>query len=503
MERKEIDLRLDPEHELPVYLQIRDQLRERILAGDLPAGTRLPPQRELARSLGLSRTTVVNAYEELASEGLVEAHVGRGTLVTAPPLPADPHPIAWHAHFSNLGRRITQHPSTSSPLVHRSQECISLAFGLPDPSLLDPARLQKAWEAIVKRLGAGAVGLCPAQGTHEVRTAIAGRMQARRAAVRPEDVVVVNGSQHGLDLILRLLVEPGDAVLVETPTYFGALQSFNAWGVRAIGVPMDEAGMDVERVKFLLARYHPRLIYTVPTYQNPTGITMSLERREQLVALAQQYQVPIVEDDPFGDLYFDTPPPPPLRALDHHGHVLYLGTFSKILAPGLRVGWIAGPGPLLERAALLNQVTELQPNSVGQHLVAEFARQGWLEALIERARHTYYARCRTMDQALRRHRLPDTHWSLPQGGMFLWLHLPQQVDGEELLEETGRQGVIFLPGGLMYPSGSPRSECRLNFSVPTEREIKQGIATLAATLKDVLRRPAGTSGRSMPPDPIV
>jgi 2-aminoadipate transaminase len=273
--------------------------------------------------------------------------------------------------------------------------------------------------------------------------------------------------------------------------------------VRLIGVPLDEQGMDVERVEFLLTRYRPRFIYTVPTYQNPTGTTMSLERRERLLTLAQRYQVPVVEDDPFGDLYFHQPPPPPIKTLDRYGHVLYLSTFSKNLAPGLRVGWLVAPGPLVERAVLLNRVTELQPNTVGQHLVVEFARQGWLEEQIGLARSIYSGRCQAMDAALQRHRLPNLRWIVPEGGMFLWLRLPDRVNAHDLLVETGQQGVVFLPGSLMYPAGGPRNVCRLNFSVPNQEAIGQGIATIAAALKRLLRRPVEASDQQLATSPIV
>ena len=318
-------LELDPESALPAYVQIRNQLRERIVRGDLVAGTQLPPERALARTLGISRTTVVNAYDELEAEGLVRGYVGRGTIVAAGATWMDAQPIAWPAHFSSLGRRVSQYAqATDLPALRLGAQAgvISFALGLPDPAILPPERLEQAWEEIVGRLGTAAVGACPAQGTPTVREVIAGRMRERGVTIHPEGITVVNGSQHGLDLLLRLLVEPGDTVLVGIPTYFGALLCFQAWGVRIIGVPVDRDGMDVGQVEFLLARYRPKLIYTVPTYQNPTGATMSLERRERLLAMAQRYHVPIVEDDPFGDLYFDEPPPPPIRALDRHGYVL-------------------------------------------------------------------------------------------------------------------------------------------------------------------------------------
>lgn len=499
-------LLLDSDSQLPVYVQIRNQLREQILHGDLPAGAQLPPERTLARSLGISRTTVVNAYGELKAEGLVEGRVGRGTVVVGEANWMEAQPIAWPAHFSSLGRRLAQYTQGAElPALRLSAQpgVVSFALGLPDPSLLPPERLREAWDAIVGRLGASVVGAGPVQGDRAVREVIAARMRERGVTVAPEGIAVVNGSQHGLDLLLRLLVEPGDTVLVGIPTYFGALQCFQAWGVRIIGVPVDEHGMDVGRVEFLLARYRPKFIYTVPTYQNPTGATMSLERRERLLALAQRYHVPIVEDDPFGDLYFDEMPPPPIKALDRHGYVLYLGTFSKNLAPGLRVGWLVAPSPVIERAILLNQVTELQPNTAGQHLVVEFARRGWLEEQIAQARSIYGTRCQAMDAVLRRHRLPGLRWTVPKGGMFLWLQLPEQVDAQVLLTETGRRGVVFLPGALMYPGDDPRNVCRLNFSVPDRPSIEQGIATIVAALRQLLKKPAEASTGQAATRPIV
>ena len=503
----DLNLQLDPRSEFPAYVQLYHQLRGQILRGELRPGERLPPERTLARSLGVSRTTVVNAYDELEAEGLAQGHVGRGTVVIGGTGGESGLPIAWPAHLSSLGRRLAQHTQAAELLALRrlsaQPDAISLAIGVPDPHLLPPQRLQQAWEAIVGRLGAAAVGPCPVQGVGAVRELIADRMQRQGAVVDPNGLVVVNGSQHGLDLLLRLLVEPGDTVLTETPTYFGALQSFQAWGVRLVDVPVDEQGMDVEQVEFLLARYHPRFVYTVPTYQNPTGATMSLERRERLLALAQQYQVPIVEDDPFGELHFHQPPPPPLRALDRSGHVLYLGTFSKTLAPGLRVGWLAAPEPLIQQAVLLNRVTELQPNTAGQHLVVEFACQGWLDDQIERARVAYAARCRAMDRALRSSRLPDLHWAAPEGGMFLWLQLPPQVDAQELLAETGRRGVVFMPGAPMYPADGPRNVCRLSFSTPDQQSVERGVAALLTALRQLLRRPAEAPDERMAAGPIV
>jgi len=487
-----VHFKIDPEAKAPAYIQIRDHFRQRIGQGDLPNGRRLPAERELASRLGVSRTTVVRAYDELKAGGWVRGHVGRGTIVAFEHAGLDVQPVAWPACFSGMARRIARHAETaerlSTQLRGRPLD-VSFAQGLPDPNLLPSEWLTEAWGRIVDRLGTAAVGSCPVRGTPAVRELVSQRSRQRQLDVDPESITMVNGSQHGLDLLLRVLVEPGDTVLVEVPTYYVALQSFLSRGLRILGVPVDEHGMDVERVELLLSRYRPRLIYTVPTYQNPTGATMSLERRERLLALAQQYQVPIVEDDPFGDLHYDTPPPPPIKALDKHGHVLYLSTFSKSVAPGLRVGWLIAPDPVADRAAQLNGMAELHPNTMGQHIVAEFAERGRLNKLVSRARTTYRARSQAMDRALRDARLPDVRWTLPGGGLFVWLELPKSIDASHLLERTLDRGVAFLPGGLMFPTGTPRNVCRLNVSVPDEAAIERGIGVLATCVKQLHRRP--------------
>ncbi|MGQ9586057.1 MAG: MocR-like pyridoxine biosynthesis transcription factor PdxR [Anaerolineae bacterium] len=499
-------MQINRQSEVPAYMQLRNHLREQILRGDLSPGTRLPPEREMARRLGVSRTTIVSAYDELVAEGLVEAHVGRGTVVLAP-APAGVaaaeavQPIAWPAHFSSLAQRL-QGPTAAELLTLRQlslkPNILSFASGFPDPSLIPPQRFHEAWDAVLKEVGFEATAPSPIQGLGVLRELIADRLAHKGILAQPENVIVVSGSQQGLDLLTRLLAEPGDTVMCEAPTYFGALQAFQVQGLRVIGVPVDREGMDMGRVEALLARYRPRFIYTQPNYQNPTGTTMSLERREKLLRLAQRYQVPILEDDPFGDLWFDQPPPPAVKALDRSGHVIYLSTFSKSLAPGLRIGWLTAPQPLVDLGILLKRVADLQPNTGGQHLVVEFARRGWLDEILDQARPTYRRRCLTMDSALRKH-LPDgAQWLRPAGGLFLWLELPEEVSAHQLLAEAGKEECIFMPGRVLYPSQGPRHVCRLNFTTYNEPTIEQGIANLGHALKRLI-----SGGSGAPPGDVA
>lgn len=490
-------LAVDRESQVPAYVQIRNHLREQILRGDLPQGTRLPPERTMAKKLGVSRTTVVSAYHELAAEGLLEARVGHGTVVTAPALglaEGGPgvQPIAWTAHVTTLGKRLQGWPVPAEmvSLVHlcSKPDVIQLCIGRPDDSLMPIDRIREAVDAVLCRSGAAAVGMTPTYGIPTLREMIASRLVSAGVATDADHVVVLSGAHQGFDILVRLLAEPGDTVITEAPTYIGALEVFQAEGLRVIGVPVDREGMDVDRAEPIIARYRPRFIYVVPTFQNPTGTTMSLGRREKLLRLAQQYQVPIVEDDAFGDLYFDDPPVPKLKALDRFGHVLYLGTISKALAIGLRIGWLVAPKPVVDVAAHLKALVDFQPPALAQHLVVELIDRGWLDEHVAAMRSVYAARCRAMDAALRRHLPREARWRVPEGGMFLWLELPPQVSAQDLLEAAGPRGVSFLPGHFLYPSGGPANTCRLCYSTTDEQEIEQGIRILGSTLRELMRR---------------
>ncbi|NLE77854.1 MAG: PLP-dependent aminotransferase family protein [Chloroflexi bacterium] len=503
-----MELLLDRRSSLPAYMQIRNHLREQILQGEISPGTRLPPERELARRLGVSRTTVVSAYDELTAEGLVEAHRGRGTTVLGPAaaLGETVQPIAWPVHFSSLAQRL-RGPASAEMSALRDLSAqpgvLSFATGTPDPTLTPRARFHEAWAAVLQQVGVEALASSPIQGIAPLRDLIVERMAQRGIVANRDNVVVVSGSQQGLDILVRLLTEPGDTVVAEAPTYYGALQTFQAQGLRVIGIPVDAQGMDVDSVEQTLTRYRPRLIYTIPNYQNPTGVTLSPNRRAKLLELSQRYGVPIIEDDPFGDLPFQGPPPTPIKALDPCGHVIYLSTFSKSLAPGLRIGWFTGPRPVVEMAILLKRVVDLQANSAGQYLVVEFARRGWLAEGIAAARSVYGRRCAAMDAGLQAH-LPDgACWAPPQGGLFLWLELPELLSAHRLLTETGAQGVVFLPGSILYPSSGPRNGCRLNFSARTEAQIAQGTEVMGRALAKLVQGQASANAADSAASAVV
>jgi len=484
-------IELDRNSRVPLYLQIRNRLRDLILSGALPEGTQLPPERKLAATLGVTRGTVTNAYRELVADGLAEARVGRGTIVrrpqeTAPPvrLPLSP---SWSELFAPQPRRLRD--SLLRDLAHLAgrPDTIALTAGVPASELYPRAAFDQILMELLRDGDPGFLGPCPTEGHRALRERIALRMSQMGADVTWDQVLVTTGSQQGLDLLARAFLEPGDAVVVEAPTYLGALQAFSGAGARLLSVSLDEHGPRLDILDGLLARHRPKLIYTLPTFQNPSGMTQDLERRLGLLAVAARHGIPVVEDDPYGPLYFEEPPPPTLKALDQRGSVIYLSSFSKIMFPGLRLGWIAAPRPVIERLARIKQRTDLYGNTLAQWATAAFIEAGHLDEHLARVRPAYRRRRDAMLAALAEH-CPGLVYEAPAGGFNLWCHLPQGLKARDLLAEAGRQGVVFAPGELFCADGSGEDALRLNFSAHSEAQIREAVARLGRAVEALQAR---------------
>jgi len=535
-------LRLERDSRTPLYLQIRNQLREMILDGTLSEGSRLLPERKMAAALGVNRGTVVNAYRELAADGLVEARVGQGTTVCHPPgstscqLVPQPRPLVWGEYF------VPRPEGGRNPLLRdlmtllSRADTISFAAGVPAPELYPLDDFRQAMAHVLSTAGQTLLQPCPIEGYYPLRQTIARRMARRGATVRAENILIVTGSQQGLDLIGRAFLRAGDEVVVEAPSYLGALQIFSAAGTRLLAVPLDKEGMRLDVLENVLIRYRPKLIYTLPTFQNPSGCTMAPRRRLHLLELARHHRVPIVEDDPYGELYYTGQPPSPLLALDQDGHVIYLSTFSKILFPGLRLGWVAAPRPVIERLSQIKQLADLHCSTLIQGAVHEFCQRGALDKHLDRVRGLYRQRRDVMMAALRRapgplalgsvrskyraqgpsvpfvpgpkdqglgpedqgQRAQDTaltghgpaglEWDEPQGGFNLWCRLPPGLKARRLMAEAARQSVALVPGEVFYPDGGGQEEIRLNFSRPAIALIEEGIRRLGVAMTALLKK---------------
>jgi 2-aminoadipate transaminase len=366
-------------------------------------------------------------------------------------------------------------------------DVISFAGGMPAVGKVPLPDVAHATRDAIKHRGIEALQYGSSDGRPELRLFISELMLETGVRVPPEDVVVTAGAQQALDLLGKIMIDAGDIIIAEGPTYVGALQAFSAYQPDIRCIPMDDDGMRVEKLEEELAALSPRkpkFIYTIPNFQNPAGVTLTPERRRRLLEIARAHDIPVIEDDPYGRLRFEGGHVKPLRALDDE--VIYVGTFSKIFAPGLRLGWITAPRPILNKFLLAKQAADLCGSAFAQIVAEEyFGRTKWRRTLKELTR-TYAERRDAMLSALEEHFPPEARWTHPQGGFFVWVELPRFVDCKAMLAEAVDKGVAFVPGDGFFPDGTGRNCMRLNFSFPTPEQIGEGVQRLAEVLEDRL-----------------
>lgn len=362
-------------------------------------------------------------------------------------------------------------------------EIISFAGGLPAPELFPVEEFAEAHAAVFREEGQAALQYSTTEGWLPLRTWIAEHLRAKGIAADPSRILITAGSQQGIDLVARTFVDSGDKLIVENPTYLAAIQTFAAAEASLVGVRSDECGICVEDVERAIVEHKSKLIYLVPDFHNPTGVSLSLDRRFKLVELAARHRVPIIEDDPYGDLRFDGDEMPRLAAIGALENVIYLGTFSKTLSPGLRIGWIAAPEAVFRAAVKIKQAADLHTSTISQRAAARLLGKYDYSGHLGQIRRVYGERCHAMIDALNSFFPSSTRWTRPGGGLFLWVELPAGVVAEHLLEEAIAQKVAFVPGSPFFVSKPANDFIRLNFSnCPVER-IKEGIAILGGILK--------------------
>lgn len=404
--------------------------------------------------------------------------------------------IDWQRLFDRAAARLLSSDIRELLAVTSTPNVISFAGGLPAPELFPTADLAVAVERTLSEHGTKALQYGPTEGDAELREWLAGRLNGRGMECHPDDILITTGSQQGLDLLGKALGAPDTPLLVEQPAYVGALQALAASSPRFVPFEMDEQGLDVEALGAWLGRARgrgddPSLIYTVATFQNPSGRTMSVTRRRRLIELSRTFGVPLVEDDPYSDLRYAGQPVPALRALPDGDQVVYLGTFSKIVAPGLRIGWVLAPRPLIRRLVLAKQGTDLHTDALAQRTVLRYCLDFDLDAHIEKLRAAYGARRDAMLDALRSFMPAGTRWTEPEGGMFVWLTLATGIDTRALLAEAMRRDVAYVPGSAFHVDGGGANELRLNFTNATPERIRTGVARLAQAIEAHLAAAGG------------
>jgi len=502
-----VNIQLDRESKTPLYRQIVRQIRDMILEGALPAGFLLPPERRLAEALSITRTTVINAYEELKAQNLASAHVGRGTVVLSPLHPSSApgtNPVmAWGRLFRDEMVRPPDPLLRDLLDLTTKDGIISFAVGVPARDQIPLDLFRTAIRALMEDTGSEMLHHSPTEGHPQLRESLSRWLTARGIRCAPEETLVLAGSQQGLHLAARILVHPGDTVVVEEPTYFGGLEAFRRAGARMIGIPVDEHGMRTDLLEAILERHRPKIIYTLPTFQNPSGMEMSLERRHRLLALASSRGIPVLEEDPYSELRYDGTPVPSLKALDTSGVVMYLGTSSKILFPGLRIGWLVAPRQVIRQCALTKQSEDLHTNTPGQFALDKLFRDGLVDQHLVKLRTVYSRHRDAMAAALRKNTVDGLSWTLPRGGFYFWCRLPEHVNRTQLLAAAASKNIAFLPGQSCFVEDPGRLYARLNFSAPSVSEIHEGVARLAEAIRESIAQKQTHRERAVPLRPLV
>lgn len=471
----QFDLQISRESTRPIYQQIVDQVKNRISDGRLPAGSRLPTVRSLAAALQVTRLTVQHAYAELQSEGWLEATVGRGTYVSS------------SAHKHSFGRGM-QPPMTPDGVindilqVNQAVGIRSMASASPDPHLFPADEFWSTFHEL-RTCAADLVTYSSSQGDAQLRVEISRDLSERGVEASPADILVVSGVTQGLALIAQALTQPGDRVLVEEPTYLGLLHTLKLRDVETIGIPFGDGGLDLEELERAIIQRRPRFLYTVPTFQNPTGRSLSTDRRIALLELAAVHGLPIVEDDIYGRLAYDAPPPPTLYELDQHGLVIYVGSYSKVLMPGLRLGYVVPPARWADQLLSLRRANDLCSPPILQRALARFLHNDGLKRHLRRVMPTYRRRRDAMVAALRHH-LPDSvAWTAPEGGFCCWLTLPGLHNFGDVEQAILRNGWAVTPGDVFLSNTPTRKSLRLCYGSLSPDAIHHGVEVVSRTIR--------------------
>jgi 2-aminoadipate transaminase len=378
--------------------------------------------------------------------------------------------------------------------VSRIPGMISFAGGLPASETFPVKELEEISCEMLRQRGATALQYGTTEGEAPLREEISKWMMHEKSTVKPENILVTAGSQQGLDIVSKVFLDPRDIVIVELPSYIGGLQAFAAYRAKMIGVPQDEHGMRMDMLEKVLARLakrkkKPKFIYVVPDFQNPSGVTLTLERRKKLLELAYRYEIPILEDSPYRDLRFKGESVPAIYSLDKEKQVIALGTFSKILCPGLRLAWIMAPSEWMDRMVVAKQSMDLCCPTYNQLIVAEFMKRGLMQRQVESIRTLYSKKLEAMLTALKKHMPKGVKWTHPEGGLFLWVKLPKNMSANDLLPKAIENKVAYVVGTAFHCNGKGQNTMRLNFSYPTEQQIDEGIQRLAKIITENMQRP--------------
>lgn len=479
---------IDKTRTAPLYRQIEDHIRQSIESGRLKTGTKLPAIRQMAKDLSVNRITVETAYLHLEADGLIEKRRGSGTFV----LPfQSPHKQNKKDHswplwqFGPLGKIKPEFSDFQKEPAYNKNELAPITFagGIGDPTLFPINDFAKTLQKIIKRDGVASLSYGEPNGYLPLRQTICQILASQGQQVDPDNILITTGSQQAITLTSLLLLKPGDTVITETPTYSGAIDLFKAFHVNVVGIPMDHDGMMVDLVEEKLQKLHPKLIYTIPNFHNPTGINMIGYRRRQLLSLAEKYNVPILEDDYVGDLRYEGCALPSLKSLDRIGQVIYTSTFSKLLMSDIRVGFIISEGPIYNKLVNLKCLNDLATPNLLQRALEAYLSIGRYQSHLRKIIRIYRKRRDFTLSTLKKLFGDNLHSHSPKGGFSIWITIQKQIDPGLLQKATRNTGVYI--GKLFQMERKPHYyQFRLNFACLPEEEIKEGVERLHQAIND-------------------
>ncbi|MGN4128200.1 PLP-dependent aminotransferase family protein [Lysinibacillus sphaericus] len=456
-----------------IFLSIVDHIR----SGLIPQGSQLPSVRELSKELEVSFVTVVKAYKELEKGNFITSIQGKGTFVNTEEteieeIKNDYLPFNWQLSIQDYL------PRAQFSRFHHVPGEIQLSSSMIDPGLLPNRYLEQEIHKMLSENPRILSQYSEIQGDYNLREAMTQYLKQFEVPTTPDNLLITNGSQQGLDLVARTFVGPGDVVVMERPTYPGAIDIFRGRGATILTVPVDKEGMKVDILQNLCDKYKPKIIYTIPTFHNPTGAVMSLKRRRQILEIAKSIQCMIVEDDPWGEIYFDKKPPAPIKSIDYYGHVIYLKGLSKTLAPSCRIGILSASGSIFNRLLAAKSNADLGSPLLTQKSLLPFITSKKMIDHMKKLRTALRVRRDLTLDLLSQYAPEEISWIIPNGGLNIWISLPTWIDTNLLLMEAKKNFVTFLPGSACYPVEQENHHMRLSFSYMNEQQLQHGIITL-------------------------
>lgn len=478
-----VDWKPDKNSSMPLYRQIVDYIKEKISRGEWIVGTRLPSQREMADIFNVNRSTLVEAIDELKSYGLVEGRSKGGTIIVN-----NTWSVLASGKTPNWAKYIESgiyEPNLSTiQMINKLEykdDIIRLSTGELSPELFPKNAMKTVLLKVANNINS--LGYERTKGSLELRKIISNYVKRFGINASPSSILIVSGSLQALQLISMSILKPGDDVLVESPSYIKSVNVFESAGMNLKGISMDRYGADIRDILKNIGKETP-ILYTIPTFQNPTGIVMSEDRRDELIKICTKERLPIIEDDAYRELWFDERPPKTLKAKDKNGIVLYIGTMSKCLSAGMRIGWVIGPEAVIDRLGDVKMQTDYGASSLSQYAAAEWISSGLYEKYIENLRDELKGRRDLTIKILHKYFYDIAEWNVPKGGFYIWLKLKVKIDVNKLFNLSWKQGILINPGCIY--DFHKNNNIRISYSYASNDEMQTGIKKLSEIVRELI-----------------